>query len=209
MKSYIENYQKNGYCIVNFKKDLIKSFKILQNDMLEMGFTLELPHRLSSSDKVESDELVIHTEGVFEKLPTALIVFCEDINCKGGNTNIYSSELTAKSILLDYPYLRNLVIEYYDPRDLSIKNSYNLINENNQLIFREFVKHQKIINLPIEWESSEIELYNYISQCIRKNIVYSHKWSTGDILIFNNYRCLHGRDSYHGKRVMHRIICDK
>lgn len=36
--------------------------------------------------------------------------------------------------------------------------------------------------------------------------VYAHSWTPGEVLIIDNYRCLHAREAYTGERQMERIL---
>ncbi|AXF84459.1 L-asparagine oxygenase [Ephemeroptericola cinctiostellae] len=50
--------------------------------------------------------------------------------------------------------------------------------------------------------AAQTSLYEFIDAA--ESNVISHSWRPGDLLIFNNFRCLHGRGEIQGKRWLQR-----
>ncbi len=181
------------------------------------GLIAEVIHGEDQNDKSrDSTKFDLHTDGAYyERPPQFVILHCVD----PGTTNIQTIFADTRSALealeikdidllktLDYTYIGRQGKEYQQPVVEPHFESGKLISN---ITARGYVKpsvaKQKLHELPGMFDYVQA-FQRFLSQ-LEKETVYRHTWKKDDLVIFDNHRFLHGRESegIDKKRHLYRI----
>ncbi len=156
---------------------------------------------ISSEGFIEFD---FHTDGAYLSRsirPHSLSLICLEDEKRTG-TNLISIDDTLKkldkktiSILLESRY------QHITPETFKVKNDKNITSILDKIdgVFEIKVALHSVKALDLESEKALTEF-----KSITKNNYITKNWSSGDLLIFNNLRCMHGRGEIRGKRWLQR-----
>ena len=209
---FAKNFQLKGFSILNLGTTPQETLEIAKLELSELGLQGSRSYKLSLSNKDSAPYLPVHTEDIFLPHPVmALMLACEKPADSGGETLLISNRKAMSIILTEKPFLADVRIVYKNIKNLEEKAEHLLIHESRGLFFRERVGHQYISYISKEAKEifDEDEFYEYMSDVLCRSLEISYSWSIGDLLAVDNYRFLHGRNSYIGQRIMHRVTLNR
>ena len=193
----LEHLQLDGYLLVNNfnQKNLIKLASSLGKIRLQNDSKLTEIEYVENHDNLSltRGSLMPHVEGLYLKNPPSyLILFCISAAESGGETILYDGQEAAKLLGNDY---YDITITYSRGEE---EATWPLISDGT-LMFR-FDRVNAVE------ESSFDELKEKVMSVLDKVRKIQHRWQKGDLLIIDNRRCLHGRNSYTGDRCLKRVV---
>jgi len=152
----------------------------------------------------KNNKLLLHTDrGITEggKPPKYLILYCRTQSRKGGE-NILSDGYKFIKSIKKYKYLYNY-----------LRNNNKLIYNNGIEIYKKSIikkiKQNYILRIYLDKRVVKNSLF-YKNIKLISHILYSHsvkiKLKKNQAIILNNWRWIHGRDSFYGNREILRIL---
>jgi hypothetical protein len=157
-----------------------------------------------------SQDISFHSDGISHGVPPRYIVlYCENSPTQGGETLLARGSAIVKRMESNlYNFLLNTPIhiqigENSTTRCLLVNNS-----DNNEMFFF-FVDPGEITNcnLTVDGNLLNHQVLKEIRKLLMKPEIICHiqRWRPCDLLIIDNYRMLHGRNSYQGDRLLKHI----
>ena len=216
-KIFLEKIYKFGFCIINNCKTKLEAVEIIAN---KIGYVRQsifggLWEFESNQDMADSaytqEELKPHTDATYSyDAPGLQLLLCCDYKAKGGESILVDGFKIAQTIKKKDKELFNLlsciqVPGKYTGDGVILEAKRPIFKlDNNELIQVSFNNYDRA-----EFRLDELQTLRFY-KAIKKfdNLVnklefqWRHILKPGQLLIFNNWRILHGRSSFYGKRKM-------
>ena len=217
-KFFLKNLYDIGFCVIKNCKTQIETVESIAN---KIGYVRNsifggLWNFESNEDMADSaytqDELRPHTDSTYSNdAPGLQLLLCCDYNATGGDSIMVDGFKIAEVIKNDdkeiFDILSNIEVpgKYVgDGVILEAKRPIFKLNSNKELIQVSFNNYDRT-EFRIE-NKLMIKFYKAIkkfdSLANSPEFQWRHTLKSGELLIFNNWRVLHGRGSFKGKRKM-------
>lgn len=152
-------------------------------------------------------EFKLHTDGAYlprEIRPETLTLLClnNDSDTDTKLVNLQSVIKSLKTTTVDILSSNNFV--HIPPTTFEVNQSMN--SESSVLDRIDGMWELKIATHSCQPQLSTSKIKKAIDEFIEvaELKAFSHDWQVGDLLVFNNFRCLHGRGKISGKRWLQR-----
>tara|TARA_B100000575_G_C22992494_1_gene572219 strand:- start:62 stop:916 length:855 start_codon:yes stop_codon:yes gene_type:complete len=206
----------------NYKLFLLNLGSLLEQNIKKEKVSKVMDHGKSWSAKNRgyktNDYIPFHTDG-----GTFASLLCVQNSSVGGETIITKAKEIYKTLKKDYPKTLKILEKgfHYHTRG-ETKGVKNNISKKKYPVF--FFKKNKLHCMfnkkPIIWALKEQEkqkklnhindhlkaLNNFEKLSNRKKNIYKFKLKSGEILLYNNYKVLHGREKFKDKSSSKRIL---
>ena len=216
-KIFLEKIYKFGFCVINNCEIKPETIEVIAN---KIGYVRQsifggLWEFESNQDMADSaytqEELKPHTDATYSNdAPGLQLLLCCDYKAKGGESILVDGFKIAQTIKKKDKELFNLLSSIQVPGKytgdgviLEAKRPIFKL-DNNELIQVSFNNYDRA-----EFRLDELQtLRFYRAIKIFDNLInkpefqWRHILKPGQLLIFNNWRILHGRGSFYGKRKM-------
>ena len=217
-KFFLKNLYDIGFCVIKNCKTQIETVESIANKIGYVRNSIfgDLWNFESNEDMADSaytqDELRPHTDSTYSNdAPGLQLLLCCDYNATGGDSIMVDGFKIAEVIKNDdkeiFDILSNIEVpgKYVgDGVILEAKRPIFKLNSNKELIQVSFNNYDRT-EFRIE-NKLMIKFYKAIkkfdSLANSPEFQWRHTLKSGELLIFNNWRVLHGRGSFKGKRKM-------
>jgi len=216
-KIFLEKIYKFGFCVINNCETKLEAVEIIAN---KIGYVRQsifggLWEFESNQDMADSaytqEELKPHTDATYSyDAPGLQLLLCCDYKAKGGESILVDGFKIAQTIKKIDKELFNLLSSIQVPGKYT---GDGVILEAKRPIFK--LDNNELIQVSFNnYDRAEFRLDDLLTlrfyEAIKKfeNLVnksefqWRHILKPGQLLIFNNWRILHGRGSFNGKRKM-------
>ena len=216
-KIFLEKIYKFGFCVINNCETKLEAVKIIANKIGYVrqsifGGLWEFESNQNMADSAYTqEELKPHTDATYSyDAPGLQLLLCCDYKAKGGESILVDGFKIAQTIKKNDKELFNLLSSIQVPGKytgdgviLEAKRPIFKL-DNNELIQVSFNNYDRA-----EFRLDELQTLRFY-KAIKKfdNLInklefqWRHILKPGQLLIFNNWRILHGRGSFYGKRKM-------
>lgn len=179
----------------------------------DFGSIMEMKYDSKASNYLFSDEDVpLHWDGAFHKEPMQLLFYCIESQGNGGETVFVDTvaicnDLTQDEILelstIQATYKTKKLAHYGGEITVDILQYDNRLKAN---ILRLASKVVTAKNPVIRELSKQSKVIRKIEKMFKDNKYrYEHKWNPGDLILVDNFRYLHGRNSL-GKNINRQFL---
>lgn len=157
------------------------------------------------------EELGLHTDGSFEQIPPAvMMIHCEIPAALGGDSTLASGEMLYHHLRISFPdYLLAL----------QLPNAFTIIRDDRsaeRAVFTRIGERLRIAyrsgnDVRINIHPDAVDAFEYVRKWLLDGDNFMQfKLASGDTLIFDNTRMLHGRTAFErtDRRTLHGLWCD-
>lgn len=218
MKSWIGSLIKYGFCIIegvdalsdSSTYELVKYIGYYKNTLFGEFWSFE--NRMDFEDTAYTDETIEpHTDNTYFQDPTRIFfLHCVEYNAIGGESSIIDAGRVLSDFRLNYPKQYEIltkipILFHYKDKGHHYVYESPIVNLDRFGNFNQirFNHHDRFHLHHLNENEQELffESYNILNKLIHKQ-EYAAKFllQPGNVLTFDNWRVLHGRYSFHGRR---------
>jgi len=214
----LESLHKYGFAVIKNCKPNLKSVNkiankigYVRNSIFGGLWTFESDNKKADS-AYSQEELRPHTDSTYSNdAPGLQLLLCCKYNAKGGASIMVDGLSIARELKKNHQKLFKTLTKIKvkgkylgDGVDLEAERPVFRLNNNKEIVQVSFNNYDRApIDLPYK---STLEFYNAIKKFDQlansKKYQWRHILRPGELLIFNNWRVMHGRGSFSGKRKM-------
>ena len=214
----LESLHKYGFAVIKNCKPNLKSVNkiankigYVRNSIFGGLWTFESDNKKADS-AYSQEELRPHTDSTYSNdAPGLQLLLCCKYNAKGGASIMVDGLSIARELKKNHQKLFKTLTEIKvkgkylgDGVDLEAERPVFRLNNSKEIVQVSFNNYDRApIDLPYK---STLEFYNAIKKFDQlansKKYQWRHILRPGELLIFNNWRVMHGRGSFSGKRKM-------
>lgn len=179
-------------------------------DVNELKLKPETPSYLYSHEAVP-----LHWDGAFAQSPSLLMFYCHESEGVGGETLFVDTQAVLESTPAEERALwQRLKLQYHADRKVHFGGTFSCDmlsphphKPTTLLRYAEPVETElnpvtlNITGLPAECHDAFIQTMR--EKLYHPNVCYAHAWQTGDIVIADNHRLLHGRNALKDNLLRH------
>ncbi len=207
--------EREGYCLVNIgalsESELVAVAAELGTPMEAFTGIVTRVEPVSGSPytTLTTDAVPFHNESVYTDCPPRyLILFCEEPG-RGGETLLVRGDLIV--LRLEASIRRRL-------RRLPVRSAAGGLSTVRPLIIRHPKSGEAVLfyldpslsescSLTVQGEPLPSEILSAIRRELADpTLIHVHRWRRNDLLILDNYRVLHARRAFSGKRCLRRVL---
>lgn len=172
----------------------------------EFGPIMNMHYDINSKNYLFSEEKVpLHWDGAFYRVPRLLLFYCTETHGDGGETLFSDTESLWESLSeaqkkecqqVTLCYQTEKVAHYGGQIHIPLIQSHPTSGKTILRLAEKVETQKNPVTLTIHGTHNPTRFYeDYVKLLYSPKFMYTHKWEKGDLLIVDNYKYLHGRNS--------------